>query len=655
MTPLHRLAGAAGLVIDWEDASGVARRVDDDALRAILSGLGLACASPGECRTSLEAVLADQTSVLVTVAAGEACAVPLGERHAELILETGERHPVTLGEGETGGVFVATWPLGYHRLETDGGGVGVAICPRRAVTPFDRLGRPSWGATAQVYAVRDGTARGFGDFGALRALAEAAAKAGADALAVSPLHALFLADPNRYSPYSPSSRDHLNPLYADVGAFDAQAAGEALIDWSRSAPAKRAALQRAYALFTGDPAFDRFVAEGGAPLHQHAVFEALHAHFHEQTGAAAWRDWPAAYHDPNGAAVATFAAQEADAVRFHLFCQWRADLDLASVQAAALGGGMGLGLINDLAVGLDPGGSHAWSRPDELLSGLTIGAPPDAFQAAGQAWGITSFSPAALRRTGYAPFLRTVRTALRHAGGLRIDHALGLNRLWVLPQGAAPLDGAYLANPFGDMLRLAALESHRSGAVLIGEDLGVVPDGLRDTLEAHGLLGMRVLPFERNADGAFTFPGDWDKRAAAMTTTHDLPPISGWWRGLDIDWRERLGATGDRAGEQADRVRDRADLWRAAVESGAAEGLTPTPNDPAPAVDAAVSMVAKSACELALVPVEDLLGVDEAVNLPGVVDVHPNWRRRMPEGAETLFARPDAARRVARLNAERPK
>ncbi len=655
MSPLHRLAEAAGLVIDWEDAQGAARRVGDDALRAILGGLDLPCGSSGECRDSLSAVLADQTPALVTVLAGEACAVPLAGRSAQLILESGERHVVSLGQAETGGVFVATWPLGYHRLETDSGGVDVAICPSRAVTPSDRLGRRAWGATAQVYAVRDRTDRSFGDFGALRVLAQAAAKAGADALAISPIHALFLSDPDRYSPYSPSSRDHLNPLYADVGAFDAEAAGEPLIDWRRAAPAKREALHRAYCAFAGDPGFDRFVAEGGEPLRRHALFEALHGHFHAATSAAAWQDWPAAYHDPEGAAVVAFAAQQADLVRFHLFCQWRADADLAAVQAAALACGMGVGLINDLAVGLDPGGSHAWSRRDELLSGLTIGAPPDAFQAAGQGWGITSFSPAALRRSGYAPFLRTLRVALRHAGGLRIDHALGLNRLWVLPQGAAPLEGAYLTNPFEDLLRLAALESWRSGAVLIGEDLGVVPEGLRDSLEARGLLGMRVLPFERDAQGGFTAPTDWDVRAAAMTTTHDLAPVSGWWRGRDIDWREDLGAMGDRAAERVDRARDRADLWRAAVAAGAAEGAAPSPDAPSAAVDAAVAIVAISACELALVPVEDLLGADEAVNLPGVVEVHPNWRRRLPQAAETLFQGADVAKRVARLNAERPK
>lgn len=655
MIPLHDLAEAAGLVIDWEDASGQARRVADPALSAVLDALGHPNGSDAEIRDSLEG-LSRQPREMVVTRQGAHVALDLPSGAARLVLETGEALDVVLGPGRVGAASaVADWPQGYHRLETGGRSLEIAVCPPQARTVTDLLGRPAWGVTAQVYALKDQTPRGFGDFGALAAFAEAAGRAGADALAISPVHALFLADPERYSPYSPSSRDWLNPLFADLGGFDPQGASADIIDWSSAAPAKRDALRRAFADFDGDPAFDRFVRDQGEPLRQHALFEGLHARFFAERGARGWQDWPAEFRCAESPAVAAWAQANPGEVRFHQFCQWRADADLAWAQRRARDAGMGLGLIADLAVGLDPGGSHAWSRPDELLTGLTIGAPPDAFQAAGQGWGITSFSPSALKRLSYAPFLRTVRAALRHAGGLRIDHALGLNRLWVLPDGAAPLEGAYLKNPFRDLLALAALESKRAGAVLIGEDLGVVPPGLRATLEAHGLLGMRVLPFERDPTGAFTDPSTWDVRAAAMTTTHDLAPIAGWWRGRDIDWRERLGAGGDRAQERSDRAADRDALWRAAVDSDAAEGPAPDADDPQAAVDAAVAMTAASRCELALIPVEDLLGLDEAVNLPGVVTVHPNWRRRLPSAAEDVFTQPAVSRRTAQLVRARPR
>lgn len=314
---------------------------------------------------------------------------------------------------------------------------------------------------------------------------------------------------------------------------------------------------------------------------------------------------------------------------------------------------MAVGLVADIAVGLDPGGSHAWSRRGELLTGLGIGAPPDAFQAAGQNWGITSFSPGGLQRTGFAPFIATIRAAIRHSGGIRIDHALGLRRLWVVPQGASPLDGAYLHYPEEDLLRLVALESVRGSALVIGEDLGVVPPGFRDVIAERGVLGMRVLPFERDEDGSFSPPQEWDRDAIAMTSTHDLPTVAGWWQGRDIDWRERLGAPGDRAKEQEERAEDRAALWQACREAGAAAGAMPDPFDPLPALDAAVALTATAACELAIFPAEDLFGLSEAPNLPGTVDEHPNWRRRLPGTADALFADPAVAARIARIKAGR--
>lgn len=634
---LASLAQEAGLQVEWFDFNGTARIVSPDTLRAALRALGLPCATAGDIADSRHRLARPAASDFVVTEVGAEIALP-GRR---LLLEDGDVRDVA-GDGP-----LLVYRPGYHRLECDDRIVTIAVAPANVPDITRLTGRHRiWGLSAQLYALRGPGPAGFGDFAALGDAARAAGRAGADILAISPIHALFLADPHRYSPYSPSSRDFLNPLFADPG-IGREPGGGAFIDWPEASAARVARLREAFDRFGGDADFDRFVAEGGAPLAGHALFEALHGHFRAQGIRGGWPDWPAAYHDPASPAVQAFAREQAREVRFHLFLQWRAARGLADAQAAARGAGMGVGLVADLAVGLDSGGSHAWSRRDELLHGLILGAPPDAFQAAGQGWGITGLSPTALQRSGYAPFLRTLRAALGPAGGLRIDHALGLGRLWVIPDGATPLDGVYLRQPFDDLIRLVTLEAHRAQALVIAEDLGVVPPGFRDRLAERHLLGMRVLPFERDGSGAFTDSARWTPAAAAMTSTHDLTPIAGWWRGIDIAWRDRLGFTGDTA---VQRAADRQRFWHAA-----GTGAMPCPEDPEPVVDAAVRQVARSACEVAIVAIEDLVGLEEAPNLPGTIDQHPNWRRRLPDATGALLAEPATARRAALLRHERPK
>ncbi|USI71679.1 4-alpha-glucanotransferase [Sphingomonas morindae] len=634
---LIRLAARAGLLAEWRDFENRPQTVAPDTLRAVLGAMGLPAGSEGE--------IADSSARLDARAA-----VPhfvTGDIHHPSPVALDGLATLTLEDGrafECDPRQLTIHDCGYHRLRLGAHEIGLAIAPARAPSVPDLTGRDrAWGAAVQLYALRGDAPRGFGDLGQLGAFARAAAAAGADALAVSPAHALFSADPGRYSPYSPSSRDFLNILYADPEA-DEPAGGD-LIDWPEAAAARLAGLRRAYAAFEGDAGFDAFVAEGGAALRGHALFEALDHHFRALGHGSGWQAWPSAYHDPASPAVAEFARAEADAVRFHLFLQWRADRGLARAQAGAKQAGMAIGLISDLAVGLDTGGSHAWSRRGELIAGLTIGAPPDAFQAEGQGWGITGFSPIALEELGFLPYLRTLRTALRHAGGVRIDHALGLGRLWVIPEGARPLDGCYMRYPFEDMMRLLALEAARHRALVIGEDLGVVPEGFRDRLAERHLLGMSILLFERDNAGRFTDPRQWRRASAAMTTTHDLTPVGGWWKGVDIEWRTRLGIGAESAEARA---HDRDLFAERARQSGAGDvGGSET------AVDAGIALVARSACELAIVPAEDLFGLSEAPNMPGTIDEHPNWRRRYPAPAETLFADPAAERRTTLLREQR--
>jgi len=271
------------------------------------------------------------------------------------------------------------------------------------------------------------------------------------------------------------------------------------------------------------------------------------------------------------------------------------------------------------------------------------------FNPHGQDWGLTALSPSSFRDAGYGSFLATLHAAMRFAGGVRIDHAMGLCRLWLLPQGAHPSEGVYLHYPMHDLLSLVALESVRHRAIVIGEDLGTVPHGFRETMGEEGAMGMEVLWFQREGLRFFE-PARWSAHAAALTTTHDLPTVAGWWRGRDIDWHERLNRKSgyaDIAAERAVRATDRHQLWSALVRAGSATGDEPAGNDTEPVVRAATDFVGRTPCALAIVPVEDILGLVEQPNIPGTIDEHPNWRRRLPPG--DAFASDSARANVAAL------
>jgi 4-alpha-glucanotransferase len=438
-----------------------------------------------------------------------------------------------------------------------------------------------------------------------------------------------------------------------------QLEGSPLIDWAAATRAKYALFERLFADFVVhdlEPtaptqlaaAFQTFVRAGGDHLREHALFEALHRKWFGAENIWDWSAWPAEWRDPASATVAQYASTKERAVQYQCFLQWIADASFAAAQASARNHGMRIGLIADLAIGMDRGGSHAWARQKDLLLGLSIGAPPDLLGPRGQDWGLTGFSPQALIANGFEPFLATLRAAMRHAGGVRIDHVMGLTRLWLIPHGAAPVDGAYLSYPIDDLLRLIALESHRHGAIVIGEDLGTVPGDFRGRMSESGIAGMDVLWFTRDKR-RFLPPAMWRPDAVAMTSTHDLPTVAGWWKGADIATREALGLAPDAAGERRQRDSERSVLWRSFKRAKVAQGEPPAPDEPGAAVDAAVRFVAKSASRLALVPIEDVLGLTEQPNLPGTIDEHPNWRRRLGAPASTILDAPAAQPRLEAL------
>ncbi|MBR0654628.1 4-alpha-glucanotransferase [Plastoroseomonas arctica] len=664
---LLALSEAAGIATRWRDVRGTEHQVSPETQRALLKALGLDAeteADIADAHQRLSAPPSRPPPLIATVQGGEPLPLP-GARPGHRFKLAWEEGGTLEGRLDDAGRLPTLDRVGYHRLSLDTVAMAIAVAPSRCpslveIGALPHLDAKPWTLAVQIPSLRRAGDGGAGDFTALGDLAEAAARHGAAGLAISPTHAQFAARSGKFLPYSPSSRLFLNPLLADPdavlpGAAPAVVPTDAvLIDWPAVAAGRQARLRALFETASDDPRFLAFRAEGGRALEEHARFEALHTHLLASDASLwHWRDWPMALRSPQAPGVQAFAREHAGEVAFHAFCQWIADASLADAAARAGAAGMPLGLIADLAVGTDGAGSHAWQRQDSILDAASVGAPPDIFSPLGQDWGLATFSPLSLAAHGFAAFIEMLRANLRHAGGLRIDHAMGLRRLWLVPRGAGPADGAYLRYPLREMLHLLALEAHRHAAIVMGEDLGTLPEGFAQDITDAGMLGMRVLWFERGEAGGFRDPAHWTREAAAMTTTHDLPTVVGWWRGRDIDWREDLALLPDADAERRAREAERESLWQCLSATGSASGPRPAEDNPIPFLDAAIAQVGRSACELAILPLEDAMAEVEQPNLPGTVEGHPNWERRMPGEAATMLDAPDVAARLASFTAAR--
>lgn len=678
---LAMLAHRAGIAVDWTDARGRPQRVGDEVVRTLLQALELPAGSLAQIHESIGRLAHDREEhdgFLIVDAGSPIVLRGVRDMRFELVDETGQARDLTAhGMDDSTAHLPALDTPGYYRLRGDGREWTLAVAPHRCPGVGDIMETSAprtWGVAVQLYSLRrahdakPARASGLGDFTALAQLAGTAAARGAQAIAISPAHAMFAADPGRYSPYAPSSRLFLNSLYADpcqllgeatVGAaLDALNLGNEimrlddlpLVDWPAVARLRMKLMRRLYEEFRtdGSPAlhadFDVFRMAGGEPLESHARFEALHArHLPPVGNATDWRHWPADLRDPMGMGVKAWANAHDKDVGYHVFLQWLAARGLEQAQRAARDAGMGIGLISDLAVGTDPGGSHAWSRQADILSDVSPGAPPDVYNPLGQSWGLTAFSPRSMRLNGYAAFREMLRASLAYTGGVRIDHVLGLARMWLVPRDASPREGAYLRYPLDDMLRLVALEAWRHRAIVIGENLGTVPDGFNDRIERAGMLGMSVLWFQREGwsdPTPFQPPRSWPASSVALTTTHDLPTVAGWWTGTDIGWRARLQLLGEgetEAGMHEQRARDRGALWHALHQAGCVPHDAPHDPPPEAPIEDVLRFVSNTPSPLMLVPTEDLLGLNEQPNLPGTTDQHPNWRRRLGADANRLF------------------
>ena len=587
----------------------------------------------------------------------------------------------------------ADLPLGYHRLEIDLELAGKESCalivaPDKCYEPGDvAQGARLWGAAVQLYALRSENNWGIGDFSDLAELLRLAAAAGAGFVGISPVHALFPSDPLLYSPYSASSRHALNVMFIDVAAVLevqgsrraqaimadagfrarlARARAATQVDYAAVASLKMPVLQAAFERFRTEhlarhtaraAACRAFLRERGEPLRLHTLFDALDGHFrrHHGTGAG-WHNWPEEYRAPGSEAVRRFAHEHADEVDFHGYLQWLAAEQLGKVRALARELTLSVGIYGDYAVGVNASGSETWSDQSLYCTGAAIGAPPDPIGPGGQEWGIPPQDPRQLRRTAYAPFVSLVRANMRTCGALRLDHVMALFRQWWVPRGFKSADGGYVHYPLDDLLAVVALESHRQQCLVVGEDLGVVPDEIRRALPQFGVYHYKVVLFEQKA-GEFIAPAGYTRHALAAVTTHDLPTLHGWWSGHDIDLWERLGFYADAsvgARTRTERQGDRQRLLRALRRENLWTGDENVVPEYSAGLGRAVHVyLAKSPTALVTVQLEDTIGMLEPVNVPGTSSEYSNWTRRMTASAREIFAREDVREFCAAMLASR--
>jgi (1->4)-alpha-D-glucan 1-alpha-D-glucosylmutase len=581
-------------------------------------------------------------------------------------------------------------PLGYHRLELGGASMLLVVAPADCYLPEAVAnGGRVWGAALQLYALRSPRNWGIGDFTDLRVALEHLAQQGAAVVGLNPLHALYPHNPLHISPYSPSSRLFLNVIYLDVEGIaefaqcapaqqlvysrefqrrlDALRAQE-YVDYAGVAAAKFPVLEMLYQYFRERHLardterarlFREFQQRDGELLYRHTLYEALQEYFHRKDPAIwGWPVWPAEYRDPSTPAVAQWAAQHGTRIEYYQYLQWQADRQLGAAGRRSYLLGMGIGLYQDLAVSVDRGGAETWSLQGTYARDVSVGAPPDEFALNGQDWGLPPLVPRQLREAAYAPFIATLRANMRHGGALRIDHVMGLMRLYWVAPGTSARDGAYVNYPFRDLLGILALESHRNRCLVIGEDLGTVPDEVRARLAPMNVLSYRLFYFERQENGDFNPPSAYPERALAAVSTHDLPTLAGYWKGQDITERERLGLypSNDKREQQIlQRTQDRVRLLIALQREGLLpEGATVDPAsipEMMPELARAVHVyLARSSAKVVVLQPEDLIGERRQANLPGTVDQHPNWRRKLVLDIADLAQDPRARSLFAALN-----
>ena len=629
-------------------------QVDADVVIRVLGLLDVDAASEADRRRELARLAErDRPGALAPTVAVRAGGRPRPmPRAALLVSEDGDRIEV---REELPGDLIPGW----YRLHLNDGQEAtlVAAPPRVPPTP------ETWGWMLQLYGLRSARSWGVGDLGDLREFLEwTASEHGAGAVLLNPLHAPGPTHPVQPSPYTPSSRRFATPLalrVEDLDAYrradpDTRAEVDALrvsatterIDYDLVWAAKRSALELLWRAEGRPNPLDESAA--GTGLRDWATYCAL-----AERHGGRWTRWPAPLRDVAGPAVAAARRELAPRVAFHAWVQRRCDEQLTAVRDAARDAGMALGVLHDLPVGVDANGADAWALADVLAAGVSVGAPPDNFTPRGQDWGLPPWRPDRLAATGYAALRDMLRAVLGHADGLRIDHVAGLWRLWWIPPGDGPDRGTYVHYDADVMLAVLALEAHRAGATVVGEDLGTVEPEVTRALADNEMLGCAVSWFTRDQSAPgepLLPPAKWPSRAAASLSTHDLPTAAGFLRGEHVRVRADLGLLDDVAGEQSVADKERAE-W---LELLRAEGLLTGPDPDETAIIAAMHrLLAATPSRLKLISPYDVLAEPRQPNLPGTIDEYPNWRLPLPATLEELRADPRVAEITAAFHESR--
>lgn len=725
---LDALCANCGIVLDYYDIRGQRHEPSVDVKRSLLAALRLPVDSDDDIRCRLQQVEfwkwqtgvapavvrrqndlpirltltldASQTDSAITWQLNEEAGQ---HRHGEWNIDPADAIDESVVDGTRLMRFEVTLPglidTGYHHLVIKAGdGAGaqttLIVAPETCYQPPELAdGTKIWGISLQLFSLRSERNWGIGDFTDLQSVVEIFAPLGINVLGFNPLHALFPHLPENASPYSPSSRDFINPVYLDVEAVDEfkndleaqhlvktsefQAGLQALrelelIDYRKVWVAKLEVLGMLYQGFkkmrhdAEAPrvrSFIEFQDAGGEDLLKFALFEALQASFHRQDADIdCWQEWPEAYRDPESETVARWADEHVDEIEFHQYLQWNAGQQLSAIHENCKRHDMCIGIYRDLAVGNAQSSAQCWAEQADYALDIGIGAPPDDFNANGQNWALPPLRPQALVDQAYRPFINTLRANMQNAGALRIDHIMGLTRLFWVPPNCTPEAGTYVSYPFADMMSILALESQRNHCLIIGEDLGTVPDDVRHALEINKILSYRILYFEKDwCHGTIRSPAEYPRYALCTAGSHDLATLRGFWQGTDLELRERLDLYPSeefRDQQRQMRHQDRLEILAAlerenliaseeSDDTGAAKDLSS---------ELALSIqryLARSQSMLLMVQLEDLLLQTNQVNMPGTIDEYPNWRGKLPANLEDWLNQVELDEFALAINAER--
>ena len=587
---------------------------------------------------------------------------------------------------------------GYHHLSVKIAGqesnCHLIVAPPKCYSPEEAYDKKVWGYTTQLYSLRSEQNFGMGDFNDLNNLIISAAQQEASIIGLNPLHPLYQNNPEHISPYSPTSRCFLNTLYIHVQSthnfktcraaiekynsesFQEQLAlakSAELINYSVVAQLKFELLEILFDDFMSSnedsqrlpqERFNHFIQEQEDDLFTLATFEALYEHFRAiDDSTYHWQSWPIEFHSSSTDEVKAFQQSNHKRIQYFMYLQWLAHEQMQSAANLTSIHDMPIGLYLDLAVGCDGAGVDVWSNQEVYVAGASVGAPPDAMNTIGQNWGLTPMNPVSLKEQGYLPLIKALRSNMQYAGALRIDHILGLMRQYWIAPGMGAHEGIYITYPLDDILSIIALESRRANCVVIGEDLGTVPEGFSDLIAGYGLLSYKVLYFERWWEtGLFKRPETYPSQSIATVSTHDVPTLMGWWAGRDLTWRRELNLYPNdelRDQEEAGRIKDRHLLIAALKDVGTLaeddidEQTLEISNK---ALNIAVQKyVALTPSRLHLIPLEDGLEIIEQVNIPGTIDEHPNWRQKLPVTLEEMWNTPSIKYIQSLMNEVRPR